>query len=163
MSRELIDQYEQGSEKLALSIRGLLLEDLRQAPADDAPARLGKWSIQKVVIHVVDADLVIAERIKRVLAEENPALLVFDESAWADRLCYDEQSAEDAAALLALNRRQVTRILRHLPEDAFSRYGTHPVAGRCTLTDLVRGAVEHLDHHLGFIHAKRAGMGKELW
>jgi len=62
-----------------------------------------------------------------------------------------------------LIRRQIGTILKTLPETAFNRAGMHSVAGRKTLLDLVTTAVNHFEHHLKFIHAKRAMMGKEMW
>ena len=57
MDRKIIDQYEQGGEKIGLAIRGLSREDLLLKPPADAPAGLGRWSIQQIVIHLTDADL----------------------------------------------------------------------------------------------------------
>src|SRR5437763_127122 len=161
MERELIEQYAKGADKLALAIRGLTREDLLAVP--DPNANVGKWSIQQVVIHLADCDGVFADRMKRVISEENPPLMEFNENKWAEALFYQEQSGEDAAALFALTRKQMASILKKLPEPAFERFGTHSLAGKKTLADLVKTAVEHLEHHLKFIHAKRAAMGKEMW
>jgi len=159
----LIDHYAAGGEKLSLAIRGLSREDMLVKPPADAPKEAGKWSIQQVVIHLMDADLIGADRMKRVIAEDNPQILGYDESKFVASLFYDDQSAEDAIRILDMNRRQFTTVLRKLPETAFARAGTHNERGRVTLSQLLHGYVEHLDHHLKFIHAKRAAMGKEMW
>jgi uncharacterized damage-inducible protein DinB len=161
MDRELIEQYAQAGEKLSMVIRGLTREDLLAAP--DPDAGVGKWSIQQVVLHLSDCDLVFADRMKRVIAEDNPMLMEFSENHWAAALHYEEQSAEDAVKLLDLSRNQIALILRKLPDAAFKRSGTHSSAGKKTLLDLVSGAVRHFEHHLKFIHAKREKMGKEMW
>jgi hypothetical protein len=62
-----------------------------------------------------------------------------------------------------LTRRQLSAILRALPEAAFDRTGQHSERGRVSLRELARYMVEHLEHHVKFIHAKRAKMGKEMW
>jgi uncharacterized damage-inducible protein DinB len=159
--RELIDTYADGGDKLRMSIRGLLPEDLLAKP--DKDAGVGLWSIQQVVIHLLDCDQVFADRIKRVIAEDNPSLPAFDENQWAAALNYDERSAEEATTIFDLARKQIASILRKLPDTAFERAGTHSERGRMTLTDLLNYATRHLDHHLKFIHAKRAKMGKEMW
>ena len=161
-NQELIDHYARGGEKLALAIRGLTHDDLLQLPPADRP-ELGKWSIQQVVIHLCDSELVIADRIKRVVAEDNPALLAYDENKWAKNLCYDQQSIDDAVTLVTVMRRQLARVLASLPDSAWQRSGMHSESGRKTLLDLVEIENRHLDHHLKFIHAKRAAMGKEMW
>jgi hypothetical protein len=161
MSKQLIDAYEKGGDDLSQAIRGLTREDLLCKPAPDA--NVGLWSIQEVAIHLADTEFVLADRIKRIIAEDNPTLLAFDETKWAAGLHYAEQSAEDAAAAVELNRRQLVRVLKALPEAAFQRHGTHSEAGRITLADVVKKAQDHMAHHVRFIHAKRAKMGKEMW
>jgi len=161
MSRELVEQYAAGSEKLSQAIRGLTQDDLLTQPAPDPT--IGKWSIQEVVIHLADAEQAMADRMKRVIAEDNPMLLAWDENKWAANLHYQKQSAQDAAEIVKLIRKQMSAVLSAVPEAAFNRSGTHSEAGKKTLTDLIKGAVNHLEHHLKFIHAKRAKMGKEMW
>jgi predicted metallo-beta-lactamase superfamily hydrolase len=161
MNRDLIEHYAHGGEKLALAIRGLTVEDLLAPPPTDPG--VGKWTIQQVVLHLADCEGVHADRIKRVIAEDNPTLLAFDETRWAAALHYAEQSAEDAVNLVELTRRQLAIVLRKLPDSAFQRSGTHNQAGKKTLADLIQTAADHLEHHVKFIHAKRAKMGKEMW
>jgi hypothetical protein len=55
------------------------------------------------------------------------------------------------------------RLFMSLPPAAFDRAGTHTESGRQTLADLITKATWHLDHHLKFVHQKRAAMGKEMW
>ena len=85
----LIEHYEGGGERLALSIRGLTREDLLCVPPADA--KVGLWSIQQVVIHTMDSDLVSADRLKRMIAEDNPTLIGYDENKFAANLFYDDQ------------------------------------------------------------------------
>ena len=159
---DLVERYAHGGEKLSLAIRGLTREDMLCPPAGDNP-KLGKWSIQQVVIHIMDSDLIAADRMKRVIAEDNPTLIGYDENKFATNLFMDEQSAEDAVKITSLNRQNFARVLRKLPDSAFARAGMHNERGRTTLLDLLKTYTNHLDHHLSFIHAKRAAMGKEMW
>ena len=161
MDRELIDHYANGGDKLSMAIRGLTQEDLLAAPDPDWNA--GKWSIQQVVIHCVDSDLVSTDRLKRMIAEDNPTLIGYDENKFVANLFYEDQSADQAIALLDANRKLFTTVLRKLPEKAFERKGTHNERGAMTVGGYLKSTVEHLDHHIGFIHKKRAKMGKEMW
>ena len=161
MDRGAIEQFEHGGEKLKLAIRGLTREDLIALPAPEG--EVGKWSIQQVVLHLADCEAVFADRIKRVIAEENPTLLAFDENKWASALHYNDQSADLGAQQVDLMRRQLGAVLKHLGDDAFNRSGTHSEAGKITLADIVNKANKHFEHHLSFIHKKRAKMGKEMW
>ena len=58
----------------------------------------GTWSIAELAAHLVDCDLVFADRIKRILAEPNPTLLAFDENAWLANLNPNRLPVEDAVA-----------------------------------------------------------------
>ena len=161
MYEELIHQYEAAGEKAALAIRGLTRDDLLCAP--DPQADVGRWSIQQVVIHLMDSELVSIDRLKRMIAEENPTLLGYDENRFTQHLFYDEQSAEDAVKIIELARSNFARVLKKLPAAAFDRAGQHNERGRITVGGYLQAVVEHLDRHVSFIHKKRAHWGKEMW
>ena len=154
----LIDAYERGADLAAGAIRGLAREQLLRVPPPDAGPEVGKWSIQQVILHCMDSELVSADRIKRIAAEDDPVLQAWDENRFVERLCYDQQSAEDAAALIALLRRQTTRIMRNLPDAAFASTGRHTERGPQTIADVLGYAVPHLERHLNFVRAKRGLM-----
>ena len=78
MIRNLLDQYAAGSDQLRPAIAGLTRDDLIARPGP------GKWSIHELVIHVVDSDFVGSDRMKRVIAENNPPLIGFDENLWIE-------------------------------------------------------------------------------
>jgi hypothetical protein len=156
MDRSSVDQYARGIGLLSYATEGLAVEELssRLGP--------GEWSTAQVAIHLVDSELVVADRMKRVIAEDNPPLLAFDENKWAARLAYEEQSVAIATMLFDLTRRQMLEVLRRLDDAAFARSGVHSERGRLTLADLVSGEVRHLDHHLKFIYEKRERLGRPI-
>ena len=154
---QLIHEFELGGEKLRNAVKGLLLEDLLAYPVP------GTWSIQEIIIHLMDSDLIATERMKRVIAMDNPTLLAYDQDAFLKRLFPAEQSAEEAVALFDMNRRIVAKILRKLPPEAFDRVGQHSEDGPKTLGGLVKAYVNHLDHHVKFIIDKREMLGKIMW
>jgi len=161
MDRDLIEHFANGGDKLSLAIRGLTQEDLLAAPDPDWNA--GKWTIQQVVIHCVDSDLVSTDRLKRMIAEDNPTLIGYDENKFAANLFYNDQSADQAVALLDANRKLFTTVLRKLPAKAWERKGTHNERGALTVGGYLKSTMDHLEHHINFIHKKRAKMGKEMW
>ena len=161
MDPDLIEHYAAGGEKLSLAIRGLTREDLLCAP--DPAANVGRWSIQQVVVHCMDSELVSIDRLKRMIAEENPTLIGYDENRFVQHLFYDEQSAEEAVQIVALARANFARVLRKLPSAAFERAGNHNERGRITVGSYLKAVVDHLEHHVSFIHRKRAHWGKEMW
>jgi hypothetical protein len=156
MNRDLIETYAAGGQELRQSVEGLTSENLLARPGP------GNWSIQELVIHLADSDEIAIDRMKRIVTEDNPPLLYADETAYVERLFHDQQSLEDALTLFEVGRRQWSRVLRLLPEDAFSRKGTHNRKGIVTLGGMVEGYIKHLDHHLEFLKAKRERLGKPL-
>jgi hypothetical protein len=156
MSRSAVERFARGIGLIDYAIKGLTPDELKMRPGP------GDWSIAQVVVHLMDSDLVAADRMKRVIAEENPVLLAYDENKWATRLMYEEQPIETAAGLFDLNRRQMALVLSRLDEAAFARSGRHSERGVLTLAHLVEDYGEHLDHHLRFIYEKRERMGRAI-
>jgi uncharacterized damage-inducible protein DinB len=149
MSRDLIEQYSRGGDRLADAVRGMTPEQMLAVPIP------GKWSTHLVVIHLADAETAFADRIRRIIAMEDPVLLSWDENKFSQRLHYNEQSAEDAVAIVGLTRRQLARVLRLLSDNDFHRAGEHSEKGPQTLEDVMKFAVMHLEHHLKFVAEKR--------
>lgn len=154
MNWTIIEAYAMGPAAVRQAVAGLTPEELHARPGP------GQWSIHEVVIHLLDSDMVSIDRMKRVIAEDNPPLLNYDESAYIARLHPDAQSLDDALTLLEVGRRQWARVLRELNDEEFARHGTHSVRGRITLAELVELYVEHIKGHLKFIHEKRSRLGK---
>jgi uncharacterized damage-inducible protein DinB len=157
MDRSLIDEYEHGGLKLRQAIQGLQREDFLAFPVP------GTWSIQQIVIHLMDSDLIGSDRMKRIIAEENPSLIGYDESKFVQNLFYDEQPAEEAVEIFERNRNLFARVLRKLPDAAFDRKGTHNERGVVTLAQQLQGYIGHLNHHMKFIIDKREKLGKLMW
>lgn len=152
----LIDRFAAGGALLAYAVTGLSAEQEQARPG------AGAWSITELMAHLVDSDLVGCDRMKRVIAEDNPILLAFDETAWIARLRSNEMPVEEGVNLFAANRHWMTRILRGCTPADFARAGNQTERGRETLAELLTGYVTHLDHHLRFLYGKRANLGTAI-
>ena len=160
MDRKRIVEFESGGQKLARAIDGLNRRELLWVPPPGAG--IGLWTIQQVVLHLRDDELIWTERMKRMIAEDNPTILNYDESKFAAKLFPEEQDAQAAVQILDLNRRLFAAVLRKLPDSAFERAGQHDDLGVFTLGQAVVWTVEHLDHHIHYIALKRQKIGKAL-
>lgn len=156
MDRSLIDRYIAGADVPAHAIAGLTKTELLAKPVP------GTWSIQQIVLHLLDSDLIASDRMKRVAAEDHPTLIGYNETLFANKLYFDDLDTSLACELFAKNRRLTYEILKRLPDAAFARTGFHNESGEITLEYLVKTYVQHLDHHLKFIREKRAMLGKPL-
>ena len=99
-----------------------------------------------------------ADRIKRVIAENEPTLFGGDPDLFAARLAYHQRSAEEELLLIETIRKQVARILRTLVPGDFQRRGIHSESGPLTLEALVQRITGHIPHHVRFIEEKRKAM-----
>jgi uncharacterized damage-inducible protein DinB len=157
MSADLVERYAKGGELLTYASSGLSTEQLHARPGP------GEWSLAELIAHLCDSDLVASDRMKRVIAEDAPKLLAYDENAWIARLRPNELVTDDAVQLFVWNRRWTASILRLCTADAFARTGEHSETGRKTLADLVANYVTHLDYHLKFLYGKRANLGISIY
>ncbi len=156
MDRQMIEHYIQGADVLQQAIRGLSTAERNAFPVP------GTWSIQQIVMHMMDSDLIAGDRMKRVIAEDRPTLIGYNETRFAQRLPYAELDAEVACDIFAKNRRMMGEILRRQPDEAFDRTGLHNETGEITLAYLVKTYAGHLDHHMQFVRQKRELLGKPL-
>lgn len=150
---ELIDAYLDSLPRLRRAVADLSPEQLRARPVP------GKWSTLEVVCHLVDSEQAWCHRLKRVIAEERPLLIGYDESRFTAALPYHEADLEEELALLEGMRRQMARTLRAQPESAWSRTGVHSERGLVTLTEMLQAEADHVPHHLARILEKRKAMG----
>ena len=150
---QLVNDYLAGPKMLRDAVRGLTRAQLLTRPV------AGKWSTLEVVCHLVDFDPIIADRMKRVIAEERPALLGADEKLFAAALAYHDRDLEEELTILDKTRSQMARILGKLPDTALERVGVHNERGPRTLEQLVQTAIAHIPHHVKFIDEKRRALG----
>lgn len=159
MDRTLIEKYAAVADAPAKAIKGLSRQDLNWIPKDPA---LGKWTIQQLVIHLMDSHLIGADRMKRIIAEDNPTLIGYDENRFVKNLFPEKLDAALACEVFRGNQLLMAEILRQLPDSAFARSGNHNERGRLTLEQFVRDYANHVEHHLKFLRAKRKALGKPL-
>lgn len=151
----LIDEYAAGPSLLQKGIAGMSDAELRAAPVP------GKWSTHQVICHIADFEPVYADRMKRVLAENEPTLFGGDPDVFAAKLCYDQRDIEEELQIIAYARRQMVRILRTLAPADFQRKGIHSADGPLTLETLLRRITGHVPHHLKFIAEKRQSLARK--
>ncbi len=146
---ELLEPYLAGAGVLRQAVRGMTVEQIKARPV------AGKWSTLEVVCHLTDFDPIYADRMKRVIAEENPSLPGANENKFAAVLSYHDRDLEEELTILEKTRSQMARILRKLPDSALARTGVHSERGPVTLEKLLTLVTGHIVHHLKFIEEKR--------
>lgn len=149
-SAKWLEQYLAQIDALSAAIDGLSPEQVRARPV------AGTWSTLELVCHLADTEGLFAERMKRVLVEDRPPLPFADPNGYSAALAYGERDAAEEVAAVGAIRRQMARILRAQPATAWRRIEIHSTDGEKSLEQIAAKAVMHLEHHLGFVRAKRA-------
>src|SRR6516162_6149068 len=122
-TNELIESYLEGPRLLRKALAGMNREQLHARPVP------GKWSTLEVVCHLADFDPILAERMKRIIAEDRPQLLGADEKRFAAALAYHERDLEEELTIIERTRSQLARILRTVKPEALQRVGVHNERG----------------------------------
>lgn len=139
---DLIKEYSLGYTMIWDAIEGLTEEELRYKPAPN------KWSIHQILIHVTDSEISATPRLKKVLAEEEPILVSFDQDAWANTLSYDLLDREQYLHLFKLLRTSMQPILDNLTSEQSRRVGIYIDQERFTFKQLLEFRVQHVRDHL---------------
>ncbi|OYD06166.1 DinB family protein [Paludifilum halophilum] len=113
---EVFDLYRKGPDLLDGAVLGLTDEDLDLSPEE------GEWSIRQTVLHIVDFDLEMTERIKWALAEPGRSynIPLFDPDEWAETFDYARRPVQGELAMFRLLRDHILRLCENVP-DAMDR------------------------------------------
>lgn len=151
--KSLTERYAAGPALLRKAVAGMSREQLVARPIE------GKWSSLEVVAHLTDFEIVYADRVTAIIAENEPTLPGRDEKHYAARLAYQQRDLEEELRLMDVCRARVVRILRTLGEGDLARVGRHTEAGPLTLAQMLERIINHVEHHVKFIHEKRTALG----
>lgn len=150
---DAITSYESGPAKVHAACAALSASQLNTRIAP------GTWSIQEIMVHLLDSDLASTHRMRRIVAESNPLLVSYDEDAFIARIPSVAADIAEVLALFEANRRFTARWLRSLAPSDFERSGIHTQRGKVTLQQIVEMYSHHVDHHLTFVVGKRKALG----
>jgi hypothetical protein len=100
------------------------------------PERPGKWSINHVLRHLADSDVVWGWRLRLILAQDRPPLTGYDQDLWADRLHYADADPGESLEMFAVLRRANLKLIERASPEDLQRVGVHVERGE-----------ESLEHH----------------
>ena len=140
--KKLINRYQNSPGDLLAAVDGLSERDL------DRRLAAGKWNIRQQVHHIADAEAVAVYRMKKIIAEDRPIIMAFDQDRWSQKFKYEDSAVENSIALFFTLRASMTPLLKRLTDSDFSRTGVHSERGLISVEDLLADAIEHTEHHL---------------
>ena len=144
-----IQRYLDGPAELRQAIDGLSPEELDSTPI------AGTWSIRQVICHIADAEILYADRMKKILAENEPALAKADPAGYLANLGVATRVLTDELKLIEAVRTHIGRILSAISPEQWERRGIHSSDGPMTLWTVLERVTVHIPHHVAFINEKR--------
>ena len=121
----------------------------------DTAYRDGGWTVRQVVHHLADSHTNAYMRTRLILTEENPTLRPYNQDEWARLDDAFHSPVEPSLRILDGLHERWSRLLRNVPESAWSRPGTHPEYGATSLEGILRTYSKHGEDHLEHIRLGR--------
>lgn len=137
----LIEAYDAGVDEVERALKEIGRESFDRQPPD------GSWSAREVVHHLGDSEMRSAIRIRRLLSEDGPTILGYDEASYATIFRYAERAMEPSLAAFRAARSTTAQVLRSLDDAAFARTGTHSESGLYGVEDWLRIYARHAHEH----------------
>jgi hypothetical protein len=113
-----------------------------------------EWSVIECVGHLVDAELVVATRVRWILSEDEPDIVGYDQDRWVDGLDHRDADPEELISFFDALRSSNLRLWAATPVEARARIGLHRERGPESYELTVRLAAGHDRFHLA--QAERA-------
>ena len=137
--------------RLASLIEGLSAEELARRPAPQ------KWSIQELVAHLADDELVGGYRIRMILSSPGTPIQAFDQDVWARTGRYHAIDVRSSLEMFRVLREANLALLRSLGPEEWKMSGIHAERGVESIRDIAMYFAGHDINHFKQIEAIRGG------
>jgi DinB superfamily len=146
----LLDRFRTGYDDVVDALAGITPDELdRRPPGSD-------WTAREIAHHLADSEATAYVRLRRLVAEDNPTIIGYDEEEFARRLHYD-RPIEPSLAVLEAVRTASLQLLESLTDGEWQRAGTHSDSGPYTIDDWLRIYAGHSHDHADQIRRARRG------
>jgi len=145
---ELLQKYRTGHQAVVDSLANLRDDELdRSAVADE-------WTPRQIVHHIADSEMTAAIRLRRLVAEDDPQILGYDEKQFASVLTRDRPITPSLEAV-HWARESTLQILERLSEHEWRRAGTHSELGPYSVEKWLEIYAAHCHDHAAQIMRSR--------
>ena len=111
----------------------------------------GKWNIQQILVHLADAESILHERIKRVIAEPKQVIWAFDQNLWCTNLDYENYPLEISKSLYLASRQSIIYLATNYYIKSGDKEFIHSETGLRTLKDEFDKVAVHNQGHINQI------------
>jgi len=137
----LIDRYERGTTAFAD-----LVDNIPTNLIDVAPP--GEWSARQTALHIVDAEIVGAMRLRMIAAQPGCKLASYRGDVWGRELGYTNKPLAPAMKLFHSLRETTATVLRELPASSWANRAEQEEEGEVTLESYLLSHCEHAEMHM---------------
>lgn len=130
--------------RLRETVDGLSKEALQKKYREDS------WTVQQLVHHIADSQLIMFQRLKLALTADNPTVPAFDQDLWALQPDTELPIESSIRILEGINARIVS-LGHQLTQAQLDRTFTHAVDGEITVATKIAKLAWHEEHHLAHI------------
>jgi hypothetical protein len=123
-----------------------LLKGVSKTKAGRRPAP-GKWSIQEIVAHIADTELVGGYRIRAILGAPGTQIMGFDQDVWVTALHYDKRDLKKSFEQYRTLREANLALLKSLTPEQWKHYGNHNERGQESVETIVKMFAGHDVNH----------------
>lgn len=145
--RDLIARYRSGYSAVVDALDGIRDDEL------DASAS-GDWTPRQIAHHLADSEMTSAIRLRRLIAEDKPAIAGYDEKAYARALTRD-RPIEPSLEAMRWARESSLQIIERLSEEEWARTGTHSESGPYSVERWLEIYAAHPHDHAAQIRRAR--------
>lgn len=149
---ERVTGYVKGKQPLAVQaataktlermIRGRPTAKLRKRPAPD------KWSVSEIVAHLADTEIIIAWRMRMILAVPGTPVAAVDQDSWVTSGHYEKRDPRKSVEQFRVVREANLALLKSLTPQQWKHSGMHSERGQETIEDILRMYAGHDINHL---------------
>ena len=144
-NKKLLYVYDAAPRRVREILEGLSEKELKERP------RPGKWSIFETVVHLADAEIVGAMRIRQTFTQSDRQFGFYDQEAWAEKLKYQELSMAAFyyyVKSFEMLRLTTSTIFHNATKSDWLKTGFHPELGEVSLRQLLEVYADHGERHI---------------
>jgi DinB superfamily len=127
---------------LAKLIKGAPSAKLRKRPAPD------KWSVGEILAHLADAEIVVAWRLRSILAAPGTPIQAYDQDALAIARNYAKHNPRLSLEVFRSIREANLHLYKLLSKEQWEHHGMHAERGEETIERILHMMAGHDLNHL---------------
>jgi hypothetical protein len=142
------------AKRLERIIKGLPTAKLRKRPAP------GKWSVSEILAHLADTEIIVAVRMRLILAAPGTPIAAVDQDSWVASGHYEKRDPRKSVEQFRVVREANLGLLKSLTPQQWKHHGMHSERGQETIERIVLMYAGHDVNHLRQIERILSAKGK---